>query len=208
MGSARGSVAGEALKAIKDAGGDVNIPQDYDADLKLGRWLNTQRMAKKSGTLAAERIARLEALDVEWDLLEAAWQENYRALKAIRDSGGVVNISINYPENPRLGMWLGTQRMAKKRGTLAAERVAQLEALGIVWEPREAAWLKRYQALKAIKDAGGEVNLPQTYPANPRLGSWLNEQRMAKKKGTLAAERAALLDTLDVAWEPSKKDGG
>ena len=57
-----------ALQAIKDAGGDVNVSQgDPDSARKRrGEWLNTQRQAKKKGTLSAERITRLETLGVWW----------------------------------------------------------------------------------------------------------------------------------------------
>ena len=109
------------------------------------------------------------------------------------------------PANPQLGMWLSRQRTRKKKGTLSGGQIALLTALGVVWDPHDAAWEQRYQELVAFKAREGHCNVPAGYPANRQLGMWLNNQRARKKKGTLSAERIALLTDLGVVWNLRKK---
>jgi mRNA-degrading endonuclease toxin of MazEF toxin-antitoxin module len=130
-----------ALQQIKDAGGEVNVSQtDPDPARKaLGAWLNTQRTAKRKGTLSAERISRIDALGVIWDQLAAAFDATCAALQQIKDAGGDVNVSTMDPGPARkvLGRFLSNQRQAKKKGTLSAERITRLDALGVWWsKPR------------------------------------------------------------------------
>ncbi len=101
----------------------------------LGKWLSHQRTGKKNGTLSAERITRLEALGVIWDPFAAAFDANCAALQAIKDAGGDVNVSKEDPDPARkaLGTWLHTHRTAKKKGTMSAERISRLTALGVWW---------------------------------------------------------------------------
>ena len=69
------------------------------------------------------------------DPLDAAWEAQFAALKAFKVSKGHGNVPAVYPENPSLGRWLTKQRTSKRTGTLSAERIARLEALGVVWDP-------------------------------------------------------------------------
>jgi mRNA-degrading endonuclease toxin of MazEF toxin-antitoxin module len=197
------------LCAIKDAGGDVNVSaEDPDPARKvLGQWLDTQRQAKKKGTLSAERIAELFALGVRWSKApDDVFAAHCAVLQQINDAGGDVNVSSG--KDVAENSWLSNQRQAKRKGTLSAERSAKLVALGVRWSVSvgtrvgtviRMSWDERYGQLCAIKDAGGDVNVPTTDP----LGSWLNKQRNRKKHGTLSAARFDKLDALGVWWGKS-----
>ena len=199
-----------ALQAIKDAGGEVNVSA-YDPDPArkvLGKWLSHQRTGKKNGTLSAERITRLEALGVIWDPFAAAFDANCAALQAIKDAGGDVNVSKEDPDPARkaLGQWLHTHRTAKRKGTLSAERISRLKALGVIWDPFAAAFDANCATLQEIKDAGGEVNVSKhdPDPARKALGQWLSHQRSAQKRNRLSAERITRLEALGVSWDPNE----
>ena len=101
----------------------------------MGVFLQNQRRAKKNDRLSAERITRLKALGVSWDPLDDAFVANCAALQQIKDAGGDVNVSKYDPDPARkvLGMWLSRRRQAKRKGTLSAERIIRLEALGVRW---------------------------------------------------------------------------
>ena len=202
-----------ALQQIKDAGGEVNVSTiDPDPARKvLGNWLRTQRGAKRNDRLSAERISRLEALGVSWDMDAAALDAHCAALQEIKDAGGDVNVSQGdpVPARKRLGQWLGTQRQAKKKGTLSAERISRLEALGVWWGKSHVGtvtWDERYGQLCAIRDAGGDVNISQydPDPARKVLGKWLATQRNRKKNDRLSAERISRLEALGVWWSKSR----
>ena len=72
-------------------------------------------------------------------MLNDAFDANCAALQQIKDAGGDVNVSKYDPDPARkvLGMWLSRRRQAKRKGTLSAERVSRLDALGVWWsKPR------------------------------------------------------------------------
>ena len=125
-----------ALQAFHAREGHGNVPARYPENPSLGNWLTTQRQSKRTGTLSAERITRLEALRIVWNPLDAAWEAQFAALKAFKVSKGHGNVPAVYPENPSLGMWLMVQRRSKRSGTLSPERIVWLEGLGVAWELR------------------------------------------------------------------------
>ena len=177
------------------------MPARYPENPSLGNWLTTQRQSKRTGTLSAERITRLEALRIVWNPLDAAWEAQFAALKAFKVSKGHGNVPSAYPENSSLGSWLKHQRTYKKMGTLSAERIARLEALGVVWEVQDTVWDEQFAALQAFHAREGHGNVPARYPENSSLGTWLSQQRVFKKTGTLSPERIVWLEGLGVVWE-------
>ena len=56
------------LVAYKDVHGDCNVPQGYEPDPKLGRWVSSQRISKRMGKLGPERTLRLDALGFDWGM--------------------------------------------------------------------------------------------------------------------------------------------
>ena len=44
------------------------------------------------------------------------------------------------------------------------------------------------------------AHVPHGYPADRKLGAWLDVQRRRQREGRLAADRAARLDALGVVW--------
>ena len=76
-----------------------------------------------------------------------------------------------------------------------------MEALGIVWDPLDAARERQFKALEAFHSREGHCNVPARYPENPSLGQWLSKQRASKKKNTLSPERITRLEALGVVWE-------
>jgi hypothetical protein len=70
-----------------------------------------------------------------------------------------------------------------------------------------AAWEAQLVRLAAYKEAHGECNVPKRWAEDPRLGTWVNNQRQLKRKldrgepsEGMTAERAARLEALGFAW--------
>ncbi len=57
----------EKLLRYKEALGDCNVPVEWKVDSKLGRWVMTQRRRKRLGSLAADRIRRLDEIGFRWE---------------------------------------------------------------------------------------------------------------------------------------------
>ena len=65
--------------------------------------------------------------------MEAAWKENYAILKRLSDDGQDANVPKGTViDGLKVGGWLSNQRKAFKAGKLTLERIARLEAIGIV----------------------------------------------------------------------------
>ena len=63
------------LSVYRAREGNAGVPHSHEEKgVKLGRWLNTQRVAFKAGRLDQARQERLTSLGVEWNALEATWE--------------------------------------------------------------------------------------------------------------------------------------
>lgn len=221
----------------------------YEEAIQLGSWINTQRNAKKNeennkrgggiGRITPEHIKMLDDIGMIWEVFENSWNEMYQIAKTFYDHNNHLNIPVSYrtfdgiteikKDDPRyeeaiqLGMWLATQRQAK-RGTgnyaITDEQIRLLEEIGIVWEKTEDFWNMNYELAKAYNKSHGHLNIPNKYrtfdgitevkPDDPRyeeavqLGSWLGVQRGRKagvRKGKITDEQIKLLDDIGMIWD-------
>jgi hypothetical protein len=157
-------------------------------------------MAKKKGKLGNERIRLLQSIGFEWDAQQASWNQRFNELKAHKASNGDFNVLRGQAENPQLGIWVLTQRQAKKKGQLSNERAHLLESIGFEWDAQKALWNQCINELKRCKALNGHSNVPRGYKQNPQLGKWADVQRTAKKKGKLSKEREIALNELGFHW--------
>jgi superfamily II DNA or RNA helicase len=157
-------------------------------------------------------IARL----VRYNLIEpehANWKAGHRAAVAYRRRTGHLAVSYEHRElmpnghSFPLGRWLADQRRSMQAGTLAAERAADLYALGMVWEPSEAAWEENLAAARAYYAETGTLAAPVTATALDKpVGQWLANCR---KDGGLgkdperARRRDEQLAAIDLDWRPA-----
>jgi hypothetical protein len=63
-----------------------------------------------------------------------------------------------------------------------------------------AKWLKRYNELVEYKRETGNSNVPKKYKSNPQLGTWVNTQRGAFRRESLAKDRNAMLNEIGFEW--------
>ncbi len=161
---------------------------------KLGLWCHTQRIARKRGSLAVERVARLDAIGFEWEYHDSQWTKQYERLKTFYAETG------RWPKRGEgsLSTWCNTQRQARKNGRLTKERIRRLDAIGFVWEyDPDKEWKGQYEALQAFRRQKGRW--PKTTEGGS-LGAWCVTQRKLRREGKLAAEREALLEAIGFTW--------
>ncbi|MET8940296.1 helicase associated domain-containing protein [Streptomyces rubiginosohelvolus] len=154
---------------------------------------------------------------VEYNLIEpehANWRAGHRAAVAYREREGDLAVPYNWVEGGDergeggfpLGRWLSDQRRSMRAGTMLPGRAEDLEALGVVWDPADAAWEENLGAARAYAMAYGTLAAPVTAMIMDRpLGQWLANAR--KKNGlgkdqARAARRAAALAAIDPDWNP------
>ena len=156
-----------------------------DTGIRLGAWLENQRAAYQEGTLTPDRIARLEAIGMEWGgRNERQWQEAYAAAKRYFAQHGDLNIPYDYvtPEGFRLGQWIVRQRMACKGHagkTLSPERKQLLEVIGMNWR-EEDPWQKHFEEVCAYQKEHGHLMIPASYKTAD--GCWLNRWFASQRK--------------------------
>ena len=218
-----------ALKRYKDGDGNGNpnctkdyVVKDTFPHLSLGLWLRTQRAAKRGKSkcrISDEQIRRLEELGVWWDKPDT-WEEHFSALKRYKDGDGNGNPNctksyvVKDTSPPlKLGLWLRTQRQAKRGNgsrQISAEQIRRLEELGVWWEQPDT-WEEHFAALKRYKDGdgNGDPNCTKGYVAKDtvphlQLAAWLVNQRQAKRGSSnqkISAEQIRRLEELGVWWE-------
>ena len=125
------------------------VPNDYVCQGKrLGAWLAPSVWNTKARTnpwFTQARVDLLNAIGMVWDVRQFQWNRMYQALERYLQKHGTARVPQSYvtEEGVKLGIWLNKVRMEYKRGRLSQARQAQLEALGVVWEPevlRRESW--------------------------------------------------------------------
>ncbi len=122
---------------------------------------------------------------------------------------GHCNVPSNYAKDPSLAVWVFNCRRQRKQGSLDAQRIKRLDAIGFVWSVRTRRvvardWDAMVAQLKAFRVEHGHSNVPHGWPPNRELAAWLNAARSTKRAGRLRADRERQLDSLDVVWEPQQ----
>lgn len=152
-------------------------------------------------TVHPERIA--QAMDlVSFDPRDPAVSRSRRlglaAARSYRDEYGHLDVPADHvdPTGYRLGTFITTMRDAAKAGRLEADWIAELDALGMIWDKHDAAWRARLAAAADYLRAHGHLAAPATTP----VGAWLAEQRHLATKGELDTARAEALTALAPDW--------
>ncbi|MEI8376340.1 MAG: helicase associated domain-containing protein [Planctomycetota bacterium] len=93
------------LKAFNKTHGHCNVPSRYSLNSTLGSWVDRVRRAKKQGTLAEEKVCRLDALGFRWER-QTPWKQRIKDLKAFKKAHGHCNVSHKYQPDLALGQWV------------------------------------------------------------------------------------------------------
>lgn len=158
----------EELKSFRKKYGHTEIPQEYEENPQLGRWVMNQRTFYRMNqlgiytTLSEDRIQQLEDLDFVWGVREKQWWAMFGRLKDYQKLHGHVVIEGSDFVNEDLRQWLNDQRHFYRSSTkghrLSKERIEALESLsGFRWSGRRAKIPTKddwSQLLGAIRERG------------------------------------------------------
>ncbi len=130
---------------------------------------------------------------------QAAWQARVAELVAFRSQHGhEPRARCADVREASLGEWLQRQRNLHRKGEVTPERVADLDAAGVCWDPQPERWeasFSRWQQASADA-AKSQSRLPE------ELCVWETKQRKRLQAGTMSAERIARLDASGFDWAP------
>ena len=196
----------EELVEFKKEYNHTRVPKGYAKNKRLGKWVFTQRMWKKSGKLPADRQKLLDLIGFEWVIREAPdqrWFSMYEKLVKYRKDKGHANIPAVYAKDPALGSWCRSQRYAYKNKVLSNERIDLLRKIGFIFDANDAKWHEKYREYKDLFEYARKNKLARvmvSHSKNKALYKWCSRQREAKKDGSLSNERKELLEAVHFEW--------
>ncbi|MGW8328532.1 Helicase associated domain protein [Streptomyces sp. NPDC055897] len=153
-------------------------------------------------TLDADHIARAMDL-IAWPsdgaILSAPRRAGLAAAIRYRTEHGHLRVPTDYEDayGYRLGLFITGQRTAYHQDALTADWIAELEALGMIWDENEAAWQAHLATVEAFHAVHGHLAIPTTAPG----GQFLVDQRARTRKGLLTPSRQHHFTTLDPNWQ-------
>ena len=136
----------------------------------------------------------------------------YEAARQYYITHGDLAVPSGYvtPEGARLGAWLIRQRRireGKQRGTLDAERIHKLDAIGMSWlDLAEERWNRNFRALRAYREQYGNLDVPQSYVTSDgvHLGQFVKNLRFhkdTKYRRCLTPSRVIMLTEMGMIWD-------
>lgn len=142
----------------------------------------------------------------------ASWELMFAEAKRYFVQNGDLDVPKHYrtDTNLSLGAWITTQRRIRRgnhAGVLSEERIAQLDAIGMIWENKqELHWERCFERAQHYAQTHGDLDVPVTYRTEDgfALGRWVARMRQLKANGAgaqMTPERAARLDTLGMIWD-------
>lgn len=98
----------------------------------IGNWVNSQRRNYKSNKLTQEQIEMLEGIGMIWDVLSRQWEIGFSYAKCYYEKHGDFGLPNSYvaEDGFKLGEWKVSQKRAVREGTISAERLEKLRAIG------------------------------------------------------------------------------
>jgi hypothetical protein len=175
---------------------------------KLGSWVATQRTGYRNNKLLPNRIDLLDSIGFDWEGVKSAtyqikWMNMFQKLVAYKEKHKDTKVSKRYKEDPKLGNWVSTQRIAYKSYELFPKRLALLNSVGFDWagvvggKVNNEKWMDLFQKLSAYKKQHKNTAVPKEYNKDPKLGRWVSKQRHFYNYSELHPERLALLYSID-----------
>lgn len=127
--------------AFKARYGHCRIRGTCRRNSRLERWARRMQTRRNCGQLAADRVARLDAIGFDWSsnhvfVLRERWQERYEQLVDFHRRHGHCNVPCEWAKNKPLARWVAKQRTANSRGSLKPDCKALLEKIGFSWRVR------------------------------------------------------------------------
>ena len=200
--------------------GNLLVPAKYETPdgFRLGAWISNLRQqranSEKRNLLTPERIARLDAIGMEWDVISFKWETHYLAAVRYYQEHGNLMVPAKYETEDgfKLGAWITSQRMARmgvrSYRPLTEDQIRRLDQIGMFWgNSHEKRWAHAYRAAERYYRLNGNLDVPTAYqsPDGVALGKWVRRQRYArqnpqKSNSNLTSERIRMLDQIGMRW--------
>ena len=193
-------------KQYYEENGNLLIPDTFVTaeNIKLGRWIGTQRYNFKEGIISEEKIALLDKIGMIWSVYEYDWMRMYdQAVQYYRENGNLL-VPNNYKtkNNISLGSWIGKQRKDYRENKISDKEVNLLNQIGMVWSLSDYEWMKNYRLATDYYNRNGNLVMPKDYKTKEgvSLGRWIERQRKLFQDKKLSGKEVDLLNSVGMEW--------
>jgi hypothetical protein len=174
-------------------------------NIKLGSWVNTQRMCYKNGQMSAEHKELLDLLHFSWSRNMDIWEKHFKNLQLFFAKHGHCVVPQDSKEFPGLARFVHKLRH-QNRHRLTLEELKILESINFVWDYNEYFWQKNFAKYKEYLQQHGCHPVLNFKVENQdlELQEWIHRMRAAKKKlnfSLLTPQRLKLLNEIGFIWD-------
>jgi len=197
----------ELLQQYKLINGNTNVPSSHSTTegVKLGAWVNTQRIIHRRNQLLPTRISMLDSISFDWDPTVNKWESKFELLRQYKAIIGNTSLPENYvtTDGVKLGIWVDNQRAQKNR--MSAYRIRMLDSISFDWDPYANEWGNKFELLQQYKSINGNTNVPSSHITTEgvKLGTWVNSQRGLYRRNQLLPTRISMLVSISFEWDPT-----
>lgn len=188
----------------KDGFLEIKPGEMSEAGINLYNWLCKQRGEYREGKMTKEHIKKLKKISVSLNPTEETWEAWLGGMNAYHRQYGDLNIPISYIDSNgmALGKWLSHQRESYRSGTLAENKMKQLEALDVLWNPMQDMEQVKKDLLVKYYDEYGSINMPMhtVYQGIP-IWEWLQGKKKKYVKGKLSKKEIEFFETYGIIWD-------
>ena len=195
------------------------MPRRYVSEngLSVGSWIQTQKLVRAGrqlGTLTDSQIQRLDRIGMVWEnKLELQFERSFAYAKAYYQMFGNLMVPAKYQTEDgfHLGAWISNLRQqysnGEKSGVLNAERIEQLNSIGMCWDVLSYTWEKNFKEAVEYYKLHGTIDVPASTRTESgfALGHWLQNMRSVRKgqsqQRALTDDQIKRLDQLGMRWE-------
>ncbi|WP_439681599.1 Helicase associated domain protein [Embleya sp. MST-111070] len=138
----------------------------------------------------------------------SSWEENVGRAAAFHAREGHLAV----PHTDPLATWIGHLRQFHAKGTLAPERVDQMEALGMIWSVPALKLHRLVEELRAFERLHGHLRIPNNYTVHKpneepyKLGQIAKFLRVSHVRGEVPPEKVAVLTAEGFVWDTAAHD--
>lgn len=197
----------EVLNALSEQDADLNdvIKEISKASGESGGsdTLGLDKFLNISSSNSAKFMNSIKAKILE--KLTDTWYVQYGKLLAFKKKFGHAKIPARWPEDETFGNWVCSQRAMYAKNVLPQERIKLLNAVGIVWCPKDEYWQEGFVALQEYHKKTGSWTIPDSLRHTPEFKSlyhWVHSQRHAHYSGVIETYKKEALDQIGFSWDP------
>lgn len=188
------------LNKFVQKNGHAFLPDDQKYE-QLKDWLLRQILNKR--LLSERQFQKLDALDVDWDIIisrDHRWEMMFSRLEDFYKTFGHSQVPQKWAKDKQLANWITVQRRTYSQNKMRQDRERKLNSLSFVWSIQErydSQWEEFFQRLVSFQQKHGHCRVPTKHE---KLVSWIERQRIARKKQLLPEEREKRLEEVGFIW--------